>query len=245
MAQHARHLCLPLLGDLAVAEIGVADVRRVLEPIWLIKPETASRVRGRIEAVIAAARADDDSRWANPARWERHRHLFPKRSKIAPTRHHPALPYKDVPQFIRRLRAKDGIAARALEVTILTALRTKEALGARFDEFDLAAKVWRIPAARMKADKPHQVPLCNRVVAIVKKLAATRINEFVFPNIKRGKPLSNISVLLRDMHPRRHRARLPKLVSGLVRWAPTNRVRTLIKFVAPYTDLLLNIGLAW
>jgi integrase len=150
-----------------------------------------------------------------------------------------------VPQFIRRLRAKDGIAARALEVTILTALRTKEALGARFDEFDLAAKVWRIPAARMKADKPHQVPLCNRVVAIVKKLAATRINEFVFPNIKRGKPLSNISVLLRDMHPRRHRARLPKLVSGLVRWAPTNRVRTLIKFVAPYTDLLLNIGLAW
>ncbi len=113
------------------------------------------------------------------------------------------LPYEHVPAFIARLRAKKGISALALEFTILTAVSTSEAIGAAFNEFDLAAKMWTIPAERMKTEKEHRVPLAPRGVAIVKELVATRLNEFVFPGLKRGKPLSSLAMLmmLRDMHP--------------------------------------------
>jgi integrase len=117
--------------------------------------------------------------------------------------HHPALPYRDLPTFIARLRGMGGITARALEFTILTAARSGEALGASFDEIDLEAKLWTVPAERMKGGRPHRVPLSPRVLAIVKGLAAIRLNDFVFPSIKRDKPLHSATMLmlLRDLHP--------------------------------------------
>jgi len=197
----------PIIGDLPVPQIGVAHVREVLKAIWKKKPETASRVRGRIEAVIRAARSDDDGLWSNPARWERHKDHFAKRPKA---RKHPALPYQDVPAFLARLRAKRGSTARALEVTILTALRTSEVIGARFDELDFAAKVWSVPPERMKGrvegDDPFRVPLCDRVIAIVKEMEAARLGDFdvfVFPGINRRQPLSQMAMrmLVQDMQP--------------------------------------------
>ena len=136
--------------------------------------------------------------------WRGHlKELRPERSKIAPVEHHPALPYAAIPAFMAKLRAKDGVTARAVELTILAATRTSETIGATFDEFDLAAKMWTIPAERMKANKEHRVPLAPHAVAIVKELTATRLNEFVFPGIKRGEALSDMAMLmlLRDMHP--------------------------------------------
>ena len=186
----------PVIGDMAVVDIGVADVRRVLEVIWTAKPETASRVRGRIEAIINAARADDDSRWANPARWERHKHKFPKRSKVAPTRHHPALPYKELPTFMAKLRAGNSITARALEFVILTACRSGEARGARWDEVNLANRLWKIPGERMKGGKEHAMPLSTRAVAILKELAAIRTGDLVFPGERRGQPLHERTLLM-------------------------------------------------
>ena len=185
-----------MIGELPVADIGVADVRAVLEPIWMAKPETASRVRGRIESIINAARADDDSRWANPARWERHKHKFPKRSKLAPTRHHPALPYKQLPALMARLRAGNSITARALEFVILTACRSGEVRGARWDEIDFANRLWTIPGERMKSGKEHSVPLSTRAVAILKELAAVRTGDLVFPWERRGRPLHERTLLM-------------------------------------------------
>lgn len=190
----------PLLGDLAVADIGPADVRAVIEPLWRTKGETARRLLGRIRAIIDAARADDDVAWSNPAHWARHK------SKLGPrpqkTVHHPALPWKQVPAFLARLRAREGITAQALEFTILTAVRTNETIGATFDEFDLANRTWVIPPGRMKADAEHRVPLCGRAVAIVKDMQKHRLNAFVFPGMKRDSGLSDMAMLmmLRDLH---------------------------------------------
>ncbi len=194
----------PVFGDVPVADVNTDLVLKVIEPIWATKTETASRVRGRIERVLRAAKARGLRDGENPAVWRDHlKEVLPERSKIAPVEHHPALPYKDVPAFVARLRAKKGVTALALEFTILTAVRTSEAIGAKFSEFDMAAKVWRIPGERMKAGEPHRVPLCDRAVAIVKELAATRLNEYVFPGLIKGEPLSNMAMLmmLRDMQP--------------------------------------------
>ena len=194
----------PIIGDLPVAEIDTALVFKVLQPIWAKKTATASRLRGRIESVLAWAKVMDFRSGENPALWRGNLDkLLPKPSKVRKTVHHPALAYKDVPAFMARLRAKKSVTTLALEATILTVLRTKEAIGAKFDEFDLAAKVWTVPAERMKMKKEHRVPLCNRAVAIVKELAATRLNEFVFPGLKRGKPLSGSAMLtmLHDLRP--------------------------------------------
>jgi integrase len=179
----------PVIGDLAVADIGVADVRRVLDAIWSAKPETASRLRGRIEAIINAARADDDSRWSNPARWERHKHTLPKRSKIAPTQHHPALAWKELPALMAKLRGLTSITAAALEFVVLTAGRSGEIRGATWGEIDLAERLWTIPGERMKGNKPHVVPLSKRAVAILEAMAAIRLNDYVFPGERRGQPL--------------------------------------------------------
>jgi integrase len=150
-------LAFPILGEIAVAEIGTQDVLNVLRPLWIgdnrnpPRPETASRVRGRIEVILDAARVDDDAQRANPARWKGHlQHKLPRRSKVQVTRHHPALPYNSMSAFIKALRARDGIAPRALEFVVLTAARTSEALGARWCELDLDAALWTVPAERMK-----------------------------------------------------------------------------------------------
>lgn len=193
----------PVLGNVAVAEVDTDLVLQVLRPIWTIKTETASRVRGRIERVLSAAKVNGYRSGDNPAVWRGHlAELLPKRSKVQRVRHHPALPWKQVPAFMARLRARDGITPRALEFTILTAVRTNETIGATFDEFDLPNKIWIIPPGRMKADAEHRVPLCDRAVEIVKDMQRHALNEFVFPGMKRGRPLSGMAMLmlLRDLH---------------------------------------------
>jgi integrase len=194
----------PVLGDLSIADIDTTLVLRVLEPIWASKTETASRLRGRIEAVLSWAKARGLRESENPAQWRGHLdQLLPKRSKVRAVTHHPALHYKCVPAFITKLRARNGITPRALEFTIIAASRTGETLGATFDEFDLDARVWVVPPSRMKGAKEHRVPLSQRAIEIVEEMATMRLSDFVFPGVKRGKPLSDMSLLmlLRELHP--------------------------------------------
>jgi integrase len=224
----------PIIGDMAVADIGVADVRKMLAGIWTAKPETASRLRGRVEAIINAARADDDSRWSNPARWERHKHTFAKRSKIAPTRHHPALPYKQLPALMGTLRALDSITAAALEFVVLTASRTIEVRGATWDEVDLAGKLWSIPGERMKGGKPHVVPLSRRAVEILKAMAAIRMSAYVFPGERRDQPL----------HERTLRMFLSELHKGVTVHGMRSTFKTWATETTPFPDFLSEMALA-
>jgi integrase len=182
------------LSKLPVNDVGVEDVLRVLRPLWGAKAETASRLRGRIERVLDFARARGMRSGENPARWRGHLDaILPKRQKL--TRgHHKAMPFDDVPAFVNALREMDGIAPQALEFTILTAARSGETLGARWDEIELDTKLWTVPAARMKAAREHRVPLSPRAVAILKKLEKARTSEFVFPGLKPGKPLSSMAL---------------------------------------------------
>ena len=172
-----------------VADVTVDQVLEVLKPIWGSKPETANRLRGRIEMVLDAARAQGLRFGENPARWRGHLdHLLPKRSKR--TRgHHAAMPYEEIAGFMVDLRARDDVPARALEFTILCAARTGEVLGARWDEIDLDRGVWTIPAPRMKGEREHRVPLPDRAVAIVRQMLECREGDFVFPGQNPGKPL--------------------------------------------------------
>ena len=167
------------LAALRVDAIETADVLACLKPIWTTKPETASRVRGRIEKVLDAAKARGLRTAENPARWRGHLdHLLPKPGKL--TRgHHAAMPYKDVPAFVAALRERSGVAALALEFAILTAARSGEVLGARWAEMDLEAKVWTVPGNRMKAGRVHRVPLSGRALEIVKALGEAKTGEFV------------------------------------------------------------------
>ena len=193
----------PVLGDIPVAGVTTELVLRVLEPIWPIKSETASRLRGRIEAVLSWAKAREMRTGENPALWRGHLdQLLPVPSKVRRVVHHPAMPYRKVPAFLIELRQQDGITPRALEFTVLTAARTNEVIGAKFDEFDLPAKLWRIPPERMKAEHEHRVPLCDRAVAIVKEMAAVSVNQHVFPGLKDDAALSNMAMLmlLRELH---------------------------------------------
>jgi integrase len=191
------------LRALPVDQVDTEAVLGVLQPIWQATPETASRLRGRIETVLDAARAKGHiaRNEANPARWRGHLDkLLPKRQKL--TRgHHAAMPFDDVPEFIGQLRDREATAALALEFVILTAARSGEVLGARWAEFDLATKVWVIPPARMKAGREHRVPLSGRALAILEKLAEGRTGEFVFPGQRPDKPLSGMAMkmILRRM----------------------------------------------
>lgn len=185
----------PIIGSLPVAKVDTALVMKVLQPIWTTKTETATRLRGRIESILGWATVSGYRSGDNPARWRDHLdNLLPKRSKVKKVEHHPALPYAEMGAFIKQLRAQDGVAALALELTILTATRTGEVIGARWDEFDLKGKTWTIPPERMKASKEHRVPLCGRAVAILNELAKLG-GEFVFPGLKPKKPLSNMAML--------------------------------------------------
>src|SRR5262249_8355045 len=135
-------------------------VLKVLEPIWKTKPETANRVRGRIEAILDWAKVRGFRQGENPARWRGHLdHLLPARSKVSRVKHHAALPYAELPNFIAELREQEGVAARALEFTILTAARTGDTIGAALGEFSTSEKLWTVPAERMKAAREHRVPL--------------------------------------------------------------------------------------
>jgi integrase len=186
----------PTLGNLPVAAIDVGLVMKALEPIWTAKPETASRVRGRIESVLDWATARGYRKGENPARWRGHlENLLPKRSKVARVEHHAALPYPEIGAFMAELRQESGVPARALEFAILTAARTGQVIGAKWSEINLAERLWIIPAERMKASKEHRVPLSDAAVAIVKAMAEIRQGNFVFPGIKAGRGLGERTVL--------------------------------------------------
>lgn len=177
-----------------VDQIDTAAVLAVLKPLWQKKPETASRLRGRIEAVLDAAKAQGHRSGENPAAWRGHlSHLLPKRQKL--TRgHHAAMPYVDVPAFMARLRNLTTTAAMALEFAILTAARSGEVYGARWPEIDADAKVWIIPAHRMKAGREHRIPLSDRAMTIIAELAKAKTGEFVFSGQKASKPLSHVAM---------------------------------------------------
>jgi integrase len=190
------------LRRLPAHAITTDDVLSVLKPLWNEKLETASRLRGRIERVLDAAKAQGLRTGENPARWRGHLdQLLPKRQRL--TRgNHAAMSYGDVPAFIGDLQSREATAALALEFTILTAARRGEVLGARWDEFDLERAVWTVPAHRMKAAREHRVPLSGRALAIVKALRqAAGGREFVFAGHKPGKPLSGeaLGMVLRRM----------------------------------------------
>jgi integrase len=184
-----------------VDTIATEDVLAVLKPIWTEKPETASRVRGRIEKVLDAAKAKGHRSGENPARWRGHLdHLLPKPLKLA-RGHHAAMPYEEVAGFITDLRQREATAALALEFCILTAARSGEVLGLRRSEIDFAKKVWTVPAGRMKAGREHRVPLSARALAILEGLAEAGSGDFIFAGQTRGKPLSNMAMdmMLRRM----------------------------------------------
>lgn len=186
----------PHFGTLPITELDTDLVMKALEPIWTSKTETASRVRGRIEAVLDWATARGHRHGENPARWKGHLdHLLPKRSKVQAVVHHAALPYANAPKFMTQLRTIDTMAAKALELLILTATRTSEVIEARWDEFDLATAIWRIPAERMKAGKEHRIPLSPSAVTLLKHMQAIKQNEFVFPGQRKNRPLSNMAIL--------------------------------------------------
>ena len=189
------------LRRLPVDRVTTDDVLSVLKPLWNDKPETASRLRGRIERVLDAAKARGLRSGDNPARWRGHLdQLLPKRQRL--TRgHHAAMNYSELPAFISDLQGRQATAALALEFAIFTAARTGEVLGARWEEFNLDRAVWTIPSRRMKGGREHRVPLSQRVLKIVKAMYEARNNDFVFAGQRPGKPLSvtALLVLLRRM----------------------------------------------
>jgi integrase len=182
-----RRFAFPVIGALPVQAIDTALVLKVLEPIWTAKPETASRVRGRIEAVLDWAKASGYRTGENTARWKGHlKKLLPDRSKVRQVKHYGALPYAELPNLIVELRAQDGIVARALEFTILTAARVSEAVGARWAE--ISGDVWTIPAERMKGGKAHRAPLSRRAMELLGALP--RNGDLIFPGPKLGRALN-------------------------------------------------------
>ena len=186
----------PVFGKLPVGSVDVGLVIKVLEPIWPTKPETASRLRGRVEAVLdwAAARGFRDG--DNPARWKgRLENLLPRKSKVRTVQHHAALPFTNVADFITSLRERGGTAARALEFAVLTAARTGEVLGAQWEELDLAARTWIVPAERMKGGREHRVPLSEATLSVVQQMTKVRENDYVFPGDRRA-TLSSMALLM-------------------------------------------------
>lgn len=186
----------PVFGDLPVQSVDLGLVMKVIDPLWRTKTETASRLRGRIEAVLDWARVRGYREGENPARWKGHlEHQLPDRGKVAKVEHHAALSYGQIGAFMAELLKQPGVSALALEFAILTAGRTGEVIGATWDEMDLDNAVWTIPSARMKAAREHRVPLSPAALAIVRKLRETHTGKFVFPGGKAGAGLSNMALL--------------------------------------------------
>ncbi|MNS83027.1 Prophage CP4-57 integrase [compost metagenome] len=186
----------PVIGDSPVNSVDVEGVLNVLKPIWTKVPETARRVRNRLELVLDYAKAKDMRRGENPARWRGHlEKLLPSGKSLSKHRHHPAMPWQEVPTFMQQVRTLPGIGPRVLEFIILTAVRTSEALNARWEEFDLGTGGWTIPEERMKAGLVHRVPLTQQAVALLKSMQHPS-RAFVFEHHKRGQPASNMIGLM-------------------------------------------------
>jgi integrase len=199
----------PIFGALPVQTVDVALVMKVLEQevhseansehacLWTTKPETAGRVRGRIEAVLDWATSRNYRQGENPARWRGHlENLLPKKAKVRRVKHHAALPYAEIAAFMIELRQQEGMAARALEFAILTAARTGEVIGAKWNEIDFAERLWVIPAERMKAGREHRVLLSDATLAVLEDLRNVCQADFVFPGGKASRPISNMAMLM-------------------------------------------------
>jgi integrase len=202
-----------------VDTVATEDVLAVLKPMWTEKPETASRLRGRIEKVLDAAKAKGHRGGENPARWRGHLdHLLPKPLKL--TRgHHRAMPYEEVAAFVSQLRKREATAALALEFCILTAARSGEVLGLRRAEIDFDKKIWTLPANRMKAGREHRVPLSARAISILKKLAKVNSGDFIFAGQARNKPLSNMAMDMMLRRMKREEATVHGFRSSFRDWA--------------------------
>ena len=197
---------IPILGKMLVRDIDVPHISKVLDPIWYEIPELANRLRRRIENILDFAKVKGYRSGDNPARWEGHLdHIYKSRSEAQQAKrertgrdeHHAALPYAEVPIFMKELREKSGSSARALEFCILTAMRTSEVRKAAWDEIDFDEKVWSIPGPRMKMRKPHRVPLSDRAMIIVREMYAIRQNDLVFPGDAEDGLLSDMTILTR------------------------------------------------
>lgn len=185
----------PVFGHLPVDQVDTALVMRCIEPLWRTRTETASRLRGRIESVLAWATVRGYRSGDNPARWRGHLDkLLPRPSQVARVKHHPALPYPEIGLFMQQLREESGIASRALELTVLTAARTSEVVMAEWTEIDLDLRTWTIPGERMKAKREHRVPLSDAAVSVLQAVEG-RSSRYVFPGHKRNSHLSNAAML--------------------------------------------------
>ena len=207
----------PIIGHMPVRDVGTVEVLLVLKPIWIRTPETASRLRGRIERILAYARALGLREGENPATWRGHLAEAlppPRRIEGKAPRHHAALPWQQVPAFMAQLATIEAMSAWALAFAILTAGRTGEVIGARWAELDMDEAIWTVPAERMKAKREHRVPLSKAALDVLRAVQAlARGGEsFVFPGARAGKPLSSMSMLmlLRRMNP----AEVPAWVDG-------------------------------
>jgi integrase len=187
----------PVFGSLPVQGVDVGLVLRALEPIWTAKPETANRVRGRIESVLDWATARGYREGDNPARWRGHlENLLPTKSKVRRVKHHAALPYAEIGDFMDQLKQHDGVAARALEFTILTAARTGEVIEVRWSEMNFAERLWTVPAERMKSGREHRVPLSDAAFAILDEMQPMRQGDYVFCGGKAHRPISNMAMMM-------------------------------------------------
>lgn len=185
----------PVLGGLPVSSIDEALVLKVLMPIWKEKTETATRLRGRIESVLDWATFNKFRQGENPARWKGHlEHSLAKPSKVTKVEHHPALAYDQASKFMQQLRQCDGFGARALEFLVLTACRSGEVRGAKWQEMDIQEKLWFIPADRMKMKRDHRVPLSEAAIKVLVKLPRLDGCDFVFPGAKESKPMSDMTL---------------------------------------------------
>lgn len=198
----------PKIGQTPVRDISLHQIMSILEPIWIDKTETATRLRGRLESILDWAIVRSYRTEANPARWKGLLDkLLPAPSKVANSEHHRALPYADLPAFMKCLREQHGIGSKALKFAILTACRSGEVRGAKWDEFDLDNGTWTVPTSRMKAGKEHRVPLSNKALAIIKEMHESAFCEYVFPsthskkNEAKGAVMSDmtLSAVLRRM----------------------------------------------
>lgn len=190
--------CGDVFGSLPVSAVDTGLVVKVLQPIWSEKAETASRLRARIEKVLDWATVRGHRTGENPARWRGHLDkLLPALKKKQRVKHHAALAFSQVGRFVTAVRAQEGVAARALELTILTAARTNEVIGARWGELDLKNSLWTIPAARMKSHREHRVPLSPQATKLLQTVRPKHVQQtdFVFPSQRTGKPLSNMAML--------------------------------------------------
>jgi integrase len=207
-----RTYATPVFGSLPVQAVDIGLVTKVIEPLWTTKPETASRLRGRIEAILDWATVRGHRQGENPARWRGHLDkVLPKvakarkakRERTGRDEHHAALPYAELATFMAQLRERDATAARALELLILTATRTSEIVGATWDEINLDAKTWTIPENRIKGEREHRVPLSDAAIAIVKQMRERRENDYLFPGSDRNR-LSDMALLMLLRRMQRH-----------------------------------------